>query len=198
MLNDLFLGTGAMIYEKHPNGDFDVKVVEVSMQKPEGKNPFVKVSMESRFGKTPDLRYNFVTENDAFQASQNPDTKKKLIAMIGYHKGTMIKLGLADENSVLSWDQQKIMSGYGFLRGKMVRVSISDDIKNPQYQRIVINGMAENPVQQQAKPEAKQSQFDMHTNMHASQPINPPNNAANLQQQANFNLPNSSFDDIPF
>jgi hypothetical protein len=207
-INKFFVGTGASTFTKHPNGDFDARVMDVVMNKAEGKKPFMKIVLQTSFGSAPDFKFWPVTPQDAMAAEQDPSARQKLVNKIGFHKGVMVRLGLGSEQDVVSWPQERIVAGYASLRGKMVKVTVEDDPMNTQYQRVHLNGMAAGQQaaslhqQQQAAPmlqqQQQQQQYQAPAQVHAQQfaPM------ATSQGFANGNgyggLPTSGYDDIPF
>ena len=60
-INKYFVGTSASTFTKHPNGEFDARVMDVVMSKVEGKKPFLKVVLQTSFGSAPEFRFWPVT-----------------------------------------------------------------------------------------------------------------------------------------
>ena len=203
-INKFFVGTGASTFTKHPNGEFDARVMDVVMNKAEGKKPFMKVVLQTSFGSAPDFKFWPVTPQDAMAAEHDPAVRQKLVNKIGFHKGVMVKLHLGSEQDVISWPQERIVAGYASLRGKMVKVTVEDDPMNTQYQRVHLNGMAAGqPIvqQQQAAPmlqQQQQQQYQAPAQVQAQQfaPMSAPQGFANGNGYGG--LPSSGYDDIPF
>ena len=204
-INKFFVGTGASTFTKHPNGEFDARVMDVVMNKAEGKKPFMKVVLQTSFGSAPDFKFWPVTPQDAMAAEHDPAVRQKLVNKIGFHKGVMVKLNLGSEQDVISWPQERIVAGYASLRGKMVKVTVEDDPMNTQYQRVHLNGMASGqqaaPLHQQAAPmlqQQQQQQYQAPAQVQAQQfaPIAAPQGFA--YGNGYGGLPSSGYDDIPF
>lgn len=202
-INKFFVGTGASTFTKHPNGDFDARVMDVVMSKVEGKKPFMKIVLQTSFGSAPDFKFWPVTAQEAMAAEQDSGTRQKLINKISFHKGVIVKLGVGSEQDVISWPQEKIIAAYASLRGKTVKVSIEDDPMNTQYQRVHLNGMAQG--QAVAPPQQQQQQMAPMQN-HYQAPMPPQQQQfAQMAAPQGFGngsgfggLPSTGYDDIPF
>ena len=201
-INKYFVGTSASTFTKHPNGEFDARVMDVVMSKVEGKKPFLKVVLQTSFGSAPEFRFWPVTPQDAAQAEHDPSARQKLLNKIGFHKGVMVKLGLGAEQDIVSWSQERIIGGYAALKGRIIKITVEDDPMNTQYQRCHINGVsnaapAQAPSQAQNQVQALQYQTPVPVQRQEFAPMQTPP-PPQFPGNGYGGLPSSGYDDIPF
>jgi hypothetical protein len=138
-LENLFRGTEAQLYKRHPNGRFNALVVEVSLttSQQSGRQSLV-ISLATSEGKTPDFRVTLFSESDALKAEHDPAYREGLIRSVQINKGVLVKLDLVKEDVIKNYSQDDMVKAYASLKGRSVEIVIEDDKKDGRYQRVTI------------------------------------------------------------
>jgi hypothetical protein len=203
-INQFFVGTGAKMSSRHENGEFDAKVSDIVMSRQEGKKTYLKLVLETRFGKAPEFKYFPITENDMIYAASNSDYQKKIINSIEFHKSILVMLGLVHEHDVVSWTQEKMIAAYGSLRGKYIRIRVENDKRDPKYNRTVLLGPSRMQTETTPIPIQRQAPYQppVQPVQPIAQPAHNPNQFAGYPSQVQSQIPsmqksqNNEFSDI--
>ncbi len=140
-IDNLFKGTAASLFNRHPNGKFNAVVTGLVKSKTQSGKDLVKIEMQSAEGKLPDYNIFLVTETDALVAETNADVRDRLIKSIQINKGVLVKLGLATEVEAKAMGQNDMLKAYVGLKDKKVIVKVEDDQKDPKYQRVTLESI---------------------------------------------------------